>query len=170
MKLEYLYKTPEPFDDLFIASDGDFLKEITFCQDENPDAEWIENAADLPAVLLETKKWLDLYFSGEIPDFMPKYKMDKMSDFRKEVIAELEKIPYGKSVSYGNIAEKIASRRGIPKMSAQAVGQAVGSNPICIILPCHRVIASNGALTGYHGGIHNKKALLDLENTCNVNR
>ena len=73
------------------------------------------------------------------------------------------KIPYGKTITYGDIAKEIASRRGIEKMSARAVGAAVGSNPICIIIPCHRVIGSGGNLTGYGGGIQNKIALLKLE-------
>ena len=72
-------------------------------------------------------------------------------------------IPYGETISYGDIAKAVAKRRGIEKMSAQAVGNAVGHNPISIIVPCHRVVGSKGSLTGYGGGIKRKKALLDIE-------
>ena len=72
-------------------------------------------------------------------------------------------IPYGKTVTYGRIADKLAKERGLERMSAQAVGSAVGHNPICIIVPCHRVVGANGNLTGYGGGILRKKALLELE-------
>lgn len=73
------------------------------------------------------------------------------------------KIPYGKTVTYGDIAAEIAKERGLARLSAQAVGGAVGFNPICIIVPCHRVVGANGSLTGYGGGIRNKAALLELE-------
>lgn len=76
----------------------------------------------------------------------------------------MNKIPYGKTVTYNDIAKEIAQNRGIEKMSAQAVGGAVGWNPICIIVPCHRVVGTNGSLTGYGGGIQNKVKLLEIEN------
>ena len=82
---------------------------------------------------------------------------------RAEVIERMLRIPFGETVTYGHIASEIAAKRGIPKMSAQAVGGAVGNNPICIIVPCHRVLGANGKLTGYGGGLENKKALLMLE-------
>jgi methylated-DNA-[protein]-cysteine S-methyltransferase len=75
----------------------------------------------------------------------------------------MREIPYGKTVTYGDIARAIAAKRGVGRMSAQAVGGAVGANPICIIVPCHRVMGAGGKLTGYGGGIENKKALLWLE-------
>lgn len=110
----------------------------------------------------QTKEWLDVYFSGRQPDFFPKIHLVG-SDFRNRVGEILCKIPYGKTVTYGWIAGRIAKERGLPKMSAQAVGGAVGHNPICIIVPCHRVVGSDGSLTGYGGGIYRKKALLELE-------
>lgn len=106
--------------------------------------------------------WLDIYFNNKIPDFTPPLLL-KGTDFRMTVWKMLLDIPYGKTVSYGDIAKAIAKRRGIEKMSAQAVGNAVGHNPISIIVPCHRVVGSNGGLTGYSGGIERKKALLDIE-------
>lgn len=117
----------------------------------------------IPPILKETSHWLDIYFSGHQPDFNPDYKIENLTPFQEEVIEILTKIPFGKTISYGEIASKIAHNRNIPNMSAQAVGNAVGWNPICIIIPCHRVIGSNGNLIGYGGGIQNKEALLRLE-------
>lgn len=111
----------------------------------------------------ETCKWLDTYFSGKEPDFTPKYKVNNLTDFRKEVIEIMNTIPFGETITYNDIAKIIAKRHGIKRMSAQAVGGAVGWNPICIIIPCHRVIGANRALTGYGGGIKNKLSLLKNE-------
>ena len=85
------------------------------------------------------------------------------SDFQREVWEILQTIPYGKTITYGDIAKQIATRRGLSRMSAQAVGGAVGHNPLSVIVPCHRVVGSNGNLTGYAGGIDKKEALLTLE-------
>ena len=112
-----------------------------------------------------TKKWLDIYFSGMDPNFMPIYKINNMSFFRKMVYDIMNGIPYGKFVTYNDIAREIASIRGIKKMSAQAVGGAVSHNSISIIIPCHRVVGTNGSLTGYAGGIDKKIQLLKLEKT-----
>lgn len=111
----------------------------------------------------KTSKWLDIYFSGENPDFIPEYKIENLTPFRKQVIDIMNKIPYGKTTTYNDIAKEIAKSRGIKKMSAQAVGGAVGWNPICIIIPCHRVVGTNGLLVGYGGGINNKIKLLEIE-------
>lgn len=102
------------------------------------------------------------FFSGRDPGFFPPIHLTG-SDFRNRVGEIMCEIPYGKTVTYGWIADKLAKERGIGRMSAQAVGGAVGRNPICIIVPCHRVVGSNGSLTGYGGGILQKKALLELE-------
>ena len=117
---------------------------------------------DLP-VFRETYRWLDIYFSGRDPGFTPPYRLVGATPFREAVSREMLKIPFGATVTYGDIAVAIAKSHGLAKMSAQAVGQAVGWNPICLIIPCHRVIGSGGALTGYGGGLHNKVALLELE-------
>lgn len=114
-------------------------------------------------ILIKTKKWLDRYFNNEKP------KIDELelapigSDFRQEVWKKLCKIPYGKVVAYNDIAKEIAKERGIKKMSAQAIGGAVGHNPISIIIPCHRVIGTNGSLIGYGGGMDKKVFLLNHE-------
>ena len=110
----------------------------------------------------QTKEWLDIYFSGRDPGFFPRIHLVG-SDFRNRVGEIMCEIPYGKTVTYGWIADKLAKERGLERMSAQAVGSAVGHNPICIIVPCHRVVGANGNLTGYGGGILLKKALLELE-------
>ena len=104
-----------------------------------------------------------LYFKRQIPNFIPAYRIENLTAFQKEVYAILNNVPYGETISYGQIAGMIAEKRGIAKMSAQAVGNALNRNPICIILPCHRVIGSDGSLVGYGGGLKNKQALLELE-------
>lgn len=113
-------------------------------------------------VLSSSAQWLDIYFSGREPDFMPPIHMIG-SPFQLSVWEILQKIPYGTTTTYGEIARSLAAERGLPRMSAQAVGGAVGHNPISIIVPCHRVIGSNGSLTGYAGGLQTKKKLLAYE-------
>ena len=109
-----------------------------------------------------TAEWLDIYFSGRDPGFIPPLSA-KGTPFQEEVWEILKKIPYGEVTSYGEIARKIAEKRGVERMSAQAVGGAVGRNPIAIIVPCHRVVGSNGGLTGYAGGLDKKAELLRAE-------
>lgn len=113
-------------------------------------------------VFAEVVKWLDCYFAGKEPDFTPALALD-CSPFRREVLDILLRIPYGQITTYGEIAKKIAQKHGLEKMSAQAVGGAVGWNPISLIIPCHRVVGTGGSLTGYGGGIQRKLALLKLE-------
>ncbi len=120
------------------------------------------DADKTPRILKETREWLDMYFSGNIPDFTPALAPEG-SAFRKMVWEELLRIPYGCTKTYGQIAKQAAERKGIARMSAQAVGGAVGHNPICIIIPCHRVVGTGGNLTGFGGGIRTKEALLKLE-------
>lgn len=114
-------------------------------------------------ILDMTSGWLDIYFSGKNPNFTIPIELHGTS-FQNRVWEILLNIPYGTSVSYGEIANIIAKEKGISKMSAQAVGQAVGSNKISILVPCHRVLGVNGEITGYGGGVKRKKALLELEN------
>lgn len=108
------------------------------------------------------KKWLTIYFSGKEPDFAVPLHFTG-SAFQNEVWEILCSIPYGQTMTYGDIAKRIAVKRGLPRMSAQAVGGAVGHNEISIIVPCHRVVGGNGSLTGYAGGIDKKIKLLQLE-------
>ena len=115
-------------------------------------------------ILKKTKNWLDRYFKGEKPSIKEIKINPNGSDFRKEVWKILCKIPYGEVTTYKNIADTIAKENGLKKMSSQAVGGAVSHNPISIIIPCHRVVGSNGSLTGYAGGIDKKVYLLKHEN------
>ncbi len=114
--------------------------------------------------LRETEKWLNIYFSGRKPEFTPPLHMIG-SAFRKSVWEILLTIPYGQTMTYGDIAKQLARQNGWKGMSAQAVGGAVGHNSISVIIPCHRVVGSNGSLTGYAGGIDKKVKLLTLEKT-----
>lgn len=157
------YKTPSNFSDMIMTSDGEYLTGLWFkcSKDELKHKE--EGTNKSLSIFDDTKKWLDIYFSGNEPSFTPKYKIDNTTDFRKNIISKMNQIPYGKVVSYSDIAREVAKEKGIKKMSAQAVGGAVGANPICIIIPCHRVIGTDGSLTGYGGGIKNKIELLKLE-------
>ena len=110
----------------------------------------------------ETVKWLDTYFSSKSPDFTPELKINT-TPFRKAVCEIMLTIPYGSTITYGGIADMIAKQNGISRMSAQAVGGAVGHNPIALIIPCHRVIGANGSMIGYGGGIDRKIKLLESE-------
>lgn len=116
---------------------------------------------ELP-IFKQTKRWLDVYFSGKEPDFSVPLHFTG-TDFQNEVWEILYSIPYGTTMTYGEIAKQIAAKRGLKRMSAQAIGGAVGHNEISIIVPCHRVVGSNGSLTGYAGGIDKKIWLLTLE-------
>ena len=163
MTFKYKYKTPACFGDMWMNSDGEVLTGLWFegSRDQSkhkPDCE----ERELP-VFRETRRWLDIYFSGRQPDFTPPYRIDDLTPFRRAVTSAMLAIPFGETTTYGDIAAALAKKRGIAKMSARAVGGAVGWNPICIIIPCHRVIGSNNSLTGYGGGIKNKVALLAHE-------
>lgn len=134
-----------------------FSGEKFYAQNLSPDHE----KGDLP-LLTTAKKWLDIYFSGKEPDFLPPIHFIG-SDFQKSVWQILQTIPYGEVTTYGAIAKQLAHQRGCRRMSAQAVGGAVGHNQISIIVPCHRVIGANGNLTGYARGIDKKRRLLQYE-------
>lgn len=114
-------------------------------------------------ILRDAKNWLDRYFKGEKPAVCELVLAPEGSQFRKAVWEILCEIPYGTTITYGEVAQKLAARWGLVKMSARAVGGAVGHNPISIIIPCHRVIGANGSLTGYAGGMEKKVKLLTLE-------
>ena len=158
------YRTPYGFSNMVMMSDGEALTGLHFTYSRKTAEGCRESMErDLPA-FRETRRWLDEYFGGREPNFTPPYRIDGLTPFRKDVIDAMLKIPFGKTVTYGDIAAEIAKKRGVKRMSAQAVGGAVGWNPICIIIPCHRVIGANGALVGYGGGINNKAALLEHEN------
>lgn len=122
-----------------------------------------EECAEKPLPIFEeTARWLDIYFSGKPPGFTPPIKMET-TPFRKAVWKIMLEIPFGQTMTYGEIAGKIAKQKGLSKMSAQAIGGAVGHNSISLVIPCHRVVGTNGSLTGYSGGIDKKVQLLTLE-------
>ncbi|MBR1588213.1 MAG: methylated-DNA--[Kiritimatiellae bacterium] len=146
-----------------MASDGHVLTGLNFLGSKHCDKHCLAGERrNLPA-FRETKRWLDVYFSGRQPDFTPPYSMRGITPFRQDVVDEMLKIPFGETVTYGEIARAIAARHNRKTMSARAVGGAVGWNPICLIVPCHRVIGTDGSMTGYGGGLENKIALLALE-------
>ena len=161
--MQYTNNYESPIGKIIMASDGKGLSGLWFEGQKyfgsTLSSEYQE--LDLP-IFEQTKQWLDLYFNGSPPNFTPLLSLNA-SSFYLEVWKILRKIPYGQVTTYGNIAKVIAESRKIKTMSAQAVGGAVGHNPISIIIPCHRVIGSNGNLTGYAGGIEKKKYLLNLE-------
>ena len=117
---------------------------------------------DIP-VLADAVKWLEQYFAGDKPSVSDLPLAPIGSEFRQGVWSLLREIPYGEVVTYGDIAKKMAAKLGKSSLSSQAVGGAVGHNPISIIIPCHRVVGSNGSLTGFSAGIETKKKLLALE-------
>lgn len=157
------YITPEEFDDLIMISDGKKLTGLIFAGSENAHKPSLpQDETSLP-IFDNTREWLDEYFGGKIPHFTPEFDISSLTPFQQRVAALTLEIPYGKTATYGEIADIIAAERGITKMSSRAVGGAVGKNPISIIIPCHRVLGANGAITGYGGGISNKIALLNIE-------
>ncbi len=145
---------PSPAGDLLLISDGEALTGLYFADRHSSEGLTLNDS--LPVFEL-TRSWLRRYFAGEAP--APEEIPLKLrgSDFARSVWGQLRKIPYGATCSYGDIA------RAIGCCSAQAVGGAVGRNPISIIVPCHRVLGANGALTGYAGGLRRKIVLLDTE-------
>lgn len=175
--MNYYCTYNSPIGELLLVSDGAVLtglffdpekqlkqknQETTFLRYSPERLESKDNCEAADQVFDTTGKWLDLYFQGKEPDFMPELAFCD-TPFREEVWSLLREIPYGQTVSYGDLAKKLETRRGIKRMSAQAVGGAVGKNPISIIIPCHRVIGTDGSMIGYGGGLDKKKYLLELE-------
>ncbi|MDO5541301.1 MAG: methylated-DNA--[protein]-cysteine S-methyltransferase [Eubacteriales bacterium] len=162
--MKYIEKYESPIGKIILASDEESLTGLWFEGQKYfphipPDAE--AAGKDLP-VMSMTKKWLDIYFQGEEPDFMPAL-CPAGTPFRREVWEILQRIPYGNTMTYGEIGQLLAKKHGRQNMSAQAVGQAVGHNPVSILIPCHRVLGKGNALTGYAGGVEKKLMLLKLE-------
>lgn len=162
--MEYVHYYNSPLGGITAASDGTALTGLWF-DGQKYFADTLSDKYEeknLP-VFEQTDRWLDIYFSGRYPGFTPPLLM-KTTEFRKSVWEILLTVPFGQTMTYGEIAAKISEQRGIAKMSAQAVGGAVGHNPISLIIPCHRVVGKNGSLTGYAGGTDKKLKLLELEN------
>ena len=150
-----------PVGPIVIESDGRAITSLRFSNEQTCVASTTQEkagdeAATAPPIIAETIQWLDDYFAGKRPCNVPRLN-PQGTDFQKRVWQALFTIWYGQTKTYGNIAQMVACR------SAQAVGQAVGANPIALIIPCHRVIAANGQLGGYAYGTEIKKQLLELE-------
>ena len=148
-----------PLGRIVLMSDGTALTELDFAEGV-PKASAVHTQKDLP-VFREVCRWLDVYFAGRDPGALPPLAPHGTA-FQQAVWKVLRGIPYGTTTTYGGIAARIAAARG-GRMSAQAVGGAVGRNPISILIPCHRVIGTDGSLTGYAGGLDKKEYLLELE-------
>lgn len=159
--MEYVWHYDSPLGGITLASDGDALAGLWFDGQkyfaDTLDREYEEKT--LP-IFEETVQWLDCYFSGKKPGFTPKLRA-RGTEFRRAVWDILLTIPYGQTMTYGEIGKRL----GLPHGAAQAVGGAVGHNPISLIIPCHRVVGADGSLTGYAGGLHKKRRLLEMEQT-----
>ena len=161
--MQFTHHVPSPLGGVTLLSDGEALLGLWFDGQKYfpTDLPAPENEKRLP-IWEQADAWLALYFEGKRPDFLPPLRMET-TPFRRRVWQELLKIPYGQTVTYGELARRIAAERGLARFSAQAVGGAVGHNAISLMIPCHRVVGSGGTLTGYAGGLEKKRALLTLE-------
>jgi methylated-DNA-[protein]-cysteine S-methyltransferase len=160
----YSKRLPSPVGTITLASDGDNLVGLWIeGQKYHGDSVPVAMVKDNVPVFTAARKWLDNYFAGKKPDIAALPLAPAGGEFRQDVWSILCGIPYGEVVTYGSIAKKMAAKMNKERMSSQAVGGAVGHNPISIIIPCHRVVGSNGSLTGYAGGIDKKVKLLELE-------
>lgn len=168
---QYVTHYPSPWGDITLSSDGDSITGLwfegqkffgsTLCSG------WLEND-DIP-LFHQTKEWLRLYFGGHGPGAIPPVRLIG-TPFRLSVWHLLLEIPYGTVCTYGDIARRLAHRRGMTRLSAQAVGSAVAHNPISILVPCHRVVGAGGKLGGYAGGLPRKISLLEGEGSIGLIR
>lgn len=161
--MNYIYHYNSPLGGVTLSSNGTELTGLWF-DGQKYFGDTLSNKYEkktLP-IFEQVVRWLDIYFSGKAPDFTPPIVM-KTTQFRETVWKIMLTIPFDQTMTYGEIAYKIAKQNGFSKMSAQAVGGAVGHNSISLIIPCHRVVGTNGSLTGYAGGIDKKIQLLTLE-------
>lgn len=167
--MQYIWKYNSPLGEIFMSADGVGLTALCFKAQKYFAGKIKEEYSEerLP-IFEETMQWLDTYFNGDKPNFTPEIHLEG-TPFQMKVWKILSKIPYGETVTYKEIATQLAQENGIARMSAQAVGGAVGRNPISIIVPCHRVIGTDGKLTGYAGGLDKKEYLLSLEKAAKIN-
>ncbi len=160
--MNYFRYYESPLGKMVLRSDGKSITGLFFEQQKHQPLSEDGVLDNGLSIFKETILWLDTYFGGEIPSFTPSVSLCG-TDFQKEVWNILKDIPYGQTITYGEIADIITKRRNIKRMSSQAIGQAVGNNPIAIIIPCHRVVGANGKMVGYAAGIDKKIALLKIE-------
>ena len=161
--MECTYHWDSPLGGITMAAEGHALTGLWFDGGKAPAAAFSADCTRrfLP-VFAEAERWLELYFSGRDPGFTPPLDL-RGTAFRRDVWEILSAVPYGRTVSYGQVAEIIAARKKTGRLSAQAVGNAVAHNPVLLIVPCHRVVGADGSLTGYAGGTERKRRLLELE-------
>ena len=159
----FFLKLPSPLGTLHLESDGDALTCVLYEGEKatHPKGVTLQEAPQLP-VFVTARAWLSRYFEGHDPGVPPPVR-PQGTPFQQSVWQRLLTIPYGSTTTYGTLAAYLAAHNASGRMSAQAVGQAVGRNPISIIIPCHRVIGADGTLTGYAGGLDKKNFLLGLE-------
>ena len=161
--MTYTQHYDSPLGGIFLSADDEGLTGLWFDGQKHFARALLAGCEARPTpVLREAERWLDVYFSGVRPELTPPLHPTG-SDFQLRVWKQLLAIPYGKTTTYGELAKSLAADIGRERMSAQAVGAAVGHNKISIIIPCHRVVGANGSLTGYAGGISKKLSLLRLE-------
>ena len=160
----YTSEYTSPLGALTLAGDGEALTGLWFNGQKYFGSTLPASAEqrELPLFTEVKERWLTPYFAGQQPTFIPPLRYDA-TPFRKAVCDVMLTIPYGSTMTYGQIAAQVAAQMGRAHMSAQAVGGAVGHNEISVIIPCHRVVGTNGSLTGYAGGINKKSELLKLE-------
>lgn len=169
--MQYISSYSSPLGEMLLSSDCGALTGAWFVgQNHSPNISHspsVFHKTETPAIH-KAKRWLDVYFSGRQPDFVIPLNPSGTA-FQQEVWSILCGTPYGGTTTYGSIAKLLAQQRGLLRMSAQAVGGAVGRNPISVIIPCHRVLGADGSLTGYAGGLERKAALLHLERDSRTN-
>ena len=161
--MNYYSCVTTPIGNITIASGGEALTGLWF-DGQKYDRDGLDSncmQGDLP-IFEETKEWLSHYFSGQEPKKRPLLQLSG-TPFQQLVAQIMSEIPYGQVVTYGEIATQVSKQLGREHMSAQAIGNAVGHNPISLLIPCHRVVGADGSLTGYAGGVWRKKYLLELE-------
>lgn len=161
--MTYVTTYPSPLGELVLASDGAALTGLWF-QGQKYFGSTLTKPVSRQEVppFDEVRRWLDDYFAGREPGFTPALRCDG-TPFQIAVWTALRDIPYGTTVTYGQLVGQVAEKLGRAHMAAQAVGGAVGHNPISLIIPCHRVVGADGSLTGYAGGLERKRHLLLLE-------
>ena len=161
--MDYTYHYTSPIGGITVASNGESLTGLWFDGQKYFASTLSQRHVEKQLPIFDrTCEWLDLYFSGKSPDFIPPVFM-YVSNFRRDVYEILMTIPFGETMTYKEVADLIAKKHRIISMSVQAVGGAIAHNPISLVIPCHRVIGTNGKLTGYAGGLDKKEWLLDME-------
>ena len=162
--MDYTFHYKSPLGDITLAGTETHLTGLWFDgQKYFADTLAPEHQEKSLPIFKQTCHWLYIYFSGRVPDFTPPLLM-RTTPFRQAVWEIMLQIPFGHTLTYGEIATRIAKKQNRPHMSAQAIGGAVGHNSISLIIPCHRVVGTSGDLTGYAGGMDKKTWLLRLEN------